>query len=822
MSFWNCVQDAIDEGSADRERGRKAQERWKELSDRYERQGHPRHTAEVMAAEDVKASFKREAGEKRHVYTAKMASNRKHQAEVALSKTPERDMTDKVEALDYQHRALVRRFNGRLGKFLREHHRDLLGRVTKPAQMKNIVRELHGEATGDAGAALLANGLRDALEDMRLMFNEAGGIMGKLDNFGLPHSHNRRAVTRAGFRRWFEEIDQKIDWSRMEDRLTGKPFQAEGGDAPSLEIRQSVLREIYDNIAYGKESREAVYGRPKGVATYRRGAEQRILHFKDADGWMDYNKKFGTGDAFTTLMSHVHRMARDISMMREFGPNPHLGAEYRGQLLEVRARNEGSEALADKVRGNARHAQRMIKVISGGSMPDTLLQDYVATFFSSARHVMTAAFLDRAVIASISDINTMRLAATSMGMNPGNLIKRHVDLLKSGLSRDEALRAGWVADTLSDAGTALARFQMEVPPAEVAERLSSAAMRVQGLSHWTDMGRVAFQMEMSGLFASQAGRALDQVDEPLRGLLKKWRVSEKEWAAFTNQETFFNAENGATFASPIYWREATDLPAREADDLFAKIQGLVEEQTEIAVPTQSVWARAFVEGGDAPPGSIAYEVMKSGLMFKSFAMTFTINQIRQINNRGGILSKGGALYAANLAAGATVMGALALQIGDLAMGRDPQDMTTPEFWGRAAMKGGGFGILGDIVSTGQASWGGGFPEYVAGPVPQAIGDVWNLTFKNAFEFATGKDTNFAKEIARFGKRYFPMGQMPAIGPAGDRMIWDQLQLLLDPDSADAMAKASKKRKKDYGGGEYWLPGEIIPGRLPNLRTAIGG
>ena len=36
-----------------------------------------------------------------------------------------------------------------------------------------------------------------------------------------------------------------------------------------------------------------------------------------------------------------------------------------------------------------------------------------------------------------------------------------------------------------------------------------------------------------------------------------------------------------------------------------------------------------------------------------------------------------------------------------------------------------------------------------------------------------------------------MGQMPAIGPAGDRMIWDQLQLLLDPDSADAMAKASR-------------------------------
>ena len=55
-------------------------------------------------------------------------------------------------------------------------------------------------------------------------------------------------------------------------------------------------------------------------------------------------------------------------------------------------------------------------------MPDTLFQDYVATFFSSARHVMTSAFLDRAVIASIADINTMRLAATSMGINPATLI----------------------------------------------------------------------------------------------------------------------------------------------------------------------------------------------------------------------------------------------------------------------------------------------------------------------------------------------------------------------------------------------------------------
>lgn len=27
------------------------------------------------------------------------------------------------------------------------------------------------------------------------MFNEAGGLIGKLDDWGLPHAHNRRAVS---------------------------------------------------------------------------------------------------------------------------------------------------------------------------------------------------------------------------------------------------------------------------------------------------------------------------------------------------------------------------------------------------------------------------------------------------------------------------------------------------------------------------------------------------------------------------------------------------------------------------------------------------
>ena len=819
MSFFDCVQDGMADGMVDQERGARAQQMWKDIADKYERQGYSRQNAEALAAEDVKAAFKKEAGETRHVFLARIANNRKLQQGVAAAKDLTHYQTRTVEELDYKARGLVRRFNGRLAAFLREHHRDLLGNVTKPAQMRNLVAELHGESTGDAAAQALAKGVRDALEDMRLMFNEAGGIIGKLDNYGVPHSHNRRAVTLAGFDRWFADIQPTIAWNRIEDNLTGKPFQAEGGPEPDIETQRRFLREIYDNIVYGKDSQKAVYGRPKGAALYRRSAESRVLHFKSSDDWIAYNKKYGSGDPFKSLMGHVHKMSRDIVAMREFGPNPGLGVEYQQQLAMERARKEGLDPR--KIHGNGKHARRMFAVESGGGQAETLFQDYVSTFMSSARHVMTSAFLDRAILASISDVNTMRLAAEAMGLNPVNMMARHVEIMKNELTGSEALRAHWVADTLADPGIALARFQSEVPPAEIAERLSSASMRIQGLSGWTDAARMAFQWEVHGAMAEQAGKKLSEIDHPIGKFLRESGLTEEQWAAFTRPDTMFKAGNGATFADPLYWREATDLPADQADDIFFKVQGMIEEQTEFAVPAQSLYARGATDlaAFDLPPGSLPYEVLKSGLMFKSFIMTLTVNQIRRIAAQPTLAGKIG--YGLNLVAGATVLGGLSVQLAEIVKGNDPLDMTDPAFWGKATLKGGGFGIIGDIVATGQASWGGGIPSYVAGPVFQSLGDAWNLTVKNAWEFATGEETNFAKELTDVGRRYTPMGQTPLIGPAMDRLLWDQLQLFLDPESAAQIKKRATARENRDGNASWWMPGSPTPDRTPNLGAALG-
>lgn len=832
MSMFDCIQSAMDDTGedgvkADRARGERAQAMWREMADTYERQGHPRQTAEQLAADDLREAFKREAGEKRHFYTSKMASMRRSQAHVNSAAAP--DMTRRMNMLDFQHRGIVRRFNGKMGAYLKEHHRDLLGRITNPAQQAHIADELHGIASGNPHAKALADGIRDALEELRVMFNEAGGAISKLDNWGVAHVHDALAVRRAGFQRWFSEIDGKLDWARIIDPLTGRPMQIDTRTGlPPLEARQSYLKSSYDNIVFSKEADEVAYGRPKGVATYRKHMDQRHLHFKSGADWMAYNKQFGTGGLHQSLMGHVHRMARDISLMREFGPNPKLGAEYEADLWRARAKREGNEGLLDAISSDSSTALRMLNVMSGGNVSSSLGMQMSARFFSTARNLMTSAFLDRAVIASVSDMNTSRMAAKSMQMNPSNIMGKLVGALPS-LSRDELLRAGWVADTMADAGSALARFQAEVAPTEWAERVTQASMRIQGLSAWTDRARAINYQEFSGYMASQADRSLADLDPALRSHLAKWGVTAADWDEFRRVENLLTAGNGATFAMPLHFRNVTTLDRQAADRLFFKMQGAAEEWLELAVPTRSLLGQAWTDPAAVglPPGHPLYEVAKSATMFKSFPITFTINQYRQVQARGGFGSIEGMKYALDLAAGATIFGAVSLQIGDLLMGRDPQDMTNPMFWGRAATKGGGFGVIGDIVTTGQASWGGGFAGYVAGPVPQMMTDVWGVTLGPAMTKiwgeATGEevDTNYAQKLAKFGKRYTPMGQTPLVGPAIDRNIWDRLQIFLDPESVDALERASRNRENLTGAGEFWLPGQSVPSRAPNLGTAIG-
>ena len=826
MSFWNCVDEVMRDDPAVKDRGERAQAMWKDLSDQYERQGHPRHKAEVIAAEDVKEAFKREAGEVRHVYLSRIANMRKLQQDVLSTKKLTTHATKAMERVDYMQRGLLRRFNGTLAAFLRDHHTNLVGTVKNKAQMMDVVRELHGEATGSTNAKVLADGIRASLDEMRLSFNEYGGIIGKLDDWGMPHSHNALQIRKAGFDTWFADVQNRLDWTKIEDHLTGKPFQADGGAPPPVDVQRRVLKEVHDNIVFGRGSAEAVYGKSQGSALYRARAEHRILHFKSADDWMAYNKSYGSGDPYRSLMTHVGKMARDVAAMHEFGPNPALGLDYMNQLITKAARDAGDTKKALLAQGNTAWASRMMRVYNGGSPPAGPIAAHVASFMAGTRQVLTAALVDRAMLVSISDLNTTRMAAEAIRLNPKNIMSTYVgtlsDAVKQGtMATDDLMRLGWIMDTLSDPGAAAARFDGEFVPNEVTNRILNFSMRIQGLAQHTDTMRFAMQADFWGTMAKFSDQPLADIPSPFGDVLRDSGLTDADWREFTS--ILQTAPNGATFANPLYWRAETNLPRKQADDIFFKVQTAIEEWTEKGVPTSSLLGQGAMEPAayGLTPGSPGYEAMKSTLMFKSFITTLTINQARMVQMSGGLWSKGGWRYIVEFVGGATALGAISLQLYELSKGNDPLDMTDPEFWGRAAFKGGGFGIIGDLVSAGQTSWGGGFSSYLAGPIPQLGQDAWDLSVKNGVQFLSGDETKFAEELARFGKRYTPAGQTPLAGPAIDLMLWDQLQLILDPESYATMMQKAQSRENLSGNGSWWMPGSPLPSRAPDLSAVAG-
>ena len=47
--------------------------------------------------------------------------------------------------------------------------------------------------------------------------------------------------------------------------------------------------------------------------------------------------------------------------------------------------------------------------------------------------------------------------------------------------------------------------------------------------------------------------------------------------------------------------------------------------------------------------------------------------------------------------------------------------------------------------------------------------------------------------------------------AVDRLLWDKLQTLVDPDYRQSFARAQRRVAKDYGQAYWWQPGATAPG-----------
>lgn len=825
-SMSDCLARAMDFGHIDRARGIAAQTAYDQLVQRYETIMGPAQ-AQAKAAEDLRKATKAANAARRHKVVNQLQAMRRLQNQIATAPDPAvaiRNLLEYSEGSGFRGesvRSVMEAYQTSIAAGLHEVLEkiglNVVGSSRDAALLEKVIRELHGDNTGDALAKNFADAVRKVQQRMRRLFNAHGGDIGNLSDYGVPHTHDAARLRELGYDAWADRVHGLAAWDRIIDRATGSPFAAAPGQLPPRADVEAMLREVYEGITTrGWDTREPSMA-VGGKALYAQRADHRVLHFRDGAAWLEYNKEFGASDPFSAMMDGLNGMARDVALMRVLGPNPRLGLEYAAQVAQKRAAKAGDAKLADRVHGQSKLARTMLAHLDGSAnVPESIAW---ARFLSGARAVLTSAQLGSAVLSSVTDVATITTAAQHMGMNPGNVLGRSVQLMASQATRQTAARMGYVAQTMADAGGGSARYFGQMFGQGIPQRLAGFTLRATGLSHITDMRKVAFQMEFAGHLADHGGLPLGQLPEPLRRAFDARGISAADWDALRDPVMRFHAPNGGDFISPIYWLEhQAAMPRVEAEGLAMRLQAMIQEQLEYAVPTASVEGRARMTGANAP-GTIYGELLRSSFTYKSFSVSLMLNQYRRFAQIEGRWNK--AAYAAKMSSMLIVLGAVAIQLKELAKGNDPRPMTEGKFWWAALFQGGGLGIFGDFFASEQNRMGGGIGATAAGPMVGAIGDAISPFASNLNALVQGKDTHLGRDVAGLVQRYTPFASSAFYARAAySRIVVDNLSQFLDPEAETLMRRRIKKQERDYGTRPWWTPGENLPGRMPDLGNAF--
>jgi hypothetical protein len=703
----------------------------------------------------------------------------------------------------------------------------LLGRRANRAIMSDFVKELHGEASGDATAKQLARAVDTVFEDLRQRFNAAGGAIGKIDKFGLPHSHDRLKVKRGGREAWKAKITPLLDPDRMTNPVTGQPVGRAGLDAALDHVYDSIVSQNRANIT------PSMTRRGQGsIASQRQ--DERFLMFRDAASWLDYNRTYGKGDVVQAVFNHVNGMARDIAAMEILGPNPAAMVEYMKQVVgfEIGKKEVGKPSLAKGPRffknSQAALAEHRLDALWQTMRGRATVAAGWADFAANLRNVLIAAQLGKTVIlAASTDPFVARASRKLAGLPVTATISKMIATLGEQSKRD-IIRSGIIWDEYMHIMHDELRFSGPAVGADWSRWIADRGVTWSGLQPLTIGRKLVEARAWQAHIADESGKAFAQLDQRFRTTLEGFGVDAATWdiwrkgkdpAGFvTPRQIELNGGDvqyldmsGGALRSPAHKAEAKALAHRAAAEMLSEV---ISSWSERSVPAGTPNSRSILTGA-APRGTFTGEMVDYMLQYKSFGLSFTTMQMEAIfemaaTRGGGKGFRSGLAYMAPLAIMLTVGGAVYLQIGALLDGKKPEDMNDPGFWLKAAYTGGGFGLFGDFVKSSENRFGQSPFESLLGPGPAAIGDAVKLTLGNAQAIAAGEDTNIGRQTVQSLRRYTPvLSSHWATRGAYNRLVLDNLQWMLDP-AADKSFKAQAAQAKKNGTPFFVRPGAFTP------------
>lgn len=711
-----------------------------------------------------------------------------------------------VQSIDSKSRAIAAIYRGELVDFY-TNVKGGLGVFTDAELVQKIVRERFNDSTGDPLAKKISDKMGEVFEGMRERFNRAGGDIGKLDDWGLPQTHSLEKIVLAGKQAWVQKAEGLID--------TSKYVHEDGTYYSQQEIRE-LLEYSFDTLSSNGANKTEIgrqsFGGNSKVTS--RHSESRVLHFKDAESWMEYQSEFGGMPFVDLIEAHVNGLSKDIAMVENLGSSPKNAMRI---LMDAAEQKDWQKGIDANDTGKSRkRAQVMFDEFSGQNTPQS---EVLANLGLAYRSMNVASMLGGTTISSVTDQAMIAKTASIHGiayrktfgelisqLNPKN--KEDRELAHSlGLATEEML--GSIARWSDDGLTSVHGKSQKL--ARVSSGIASQVMRISGLNALTAASKVGFTkmlMHKYGtLTRSKAWADLDAMD---RELMEKTGLNERAWEVMRLADPVVDRKgNQLMSARSIYEIPDSDLtrfgdPQRVRNEVATQFQAHLLDEQGMAVVEAGLRERTWMSAGQRK-GTGMGELVKSMLQFKSFPAAFLMRHGSRAMAQDGV--KGKAAYGVSLFAMTTLLGALAVQLKELANGNDPSTMWDSDdpqkamnFWTRSAVQGGGLSILGDILVAGTDTSGRSTSDFMVGPLGSDVKAVLGLTVGNLTQYYDDKDTNASNEAFRLLKNKIPAQNLWYTKAATNRMIFDEMQDMIAPGYRE---KLLRKAERQHDRTRFW-------------------
>ncbi|WP_261532603.1 hypothetical protein [Burkholderia multivorans] len=712
--------------------------------------------------------------------------------------------------------------------------------VDNPAMERDIIREVYRGADGSTGnevAKAAAEQISKTTAAMRERFNRAGGNVGELDYGYVPIRHSQSKVlgngSDAARHAWADAVMPLLDRSQYLDDAGNPLSDADlrkmlvGEDREPWERANAAARGniaprkqgVWDTIAYGGVNK-IVPGETTGsAARANAGSAHRVLHFRDADAHIQYNRQYGEGSLLNALIDHVGGMAKNIALVERYGPNPTRNMKTQMQLTAV---HDGTEMRT--LEGGMTSIGAYWNYVTGTT--NTPVNPALARKMETLRTTVSAVKLQGTVLAALGDVGTMFVTA---GYNKVPFFKTLGTAARLMAPGSKDFRAwlssqGLIAESLEHG---LNRWGTDNLATTWARNLSAATMKFGGVTGWTDALRTAFQSHMMRGLAGIGRTDWNSLTEWDRRALTRAGITADDWAVVNKAAP--GKYGDAEYLTPDALYATGDA---RAADVVPKLLGMIREEGEFAVLNPDLRTKVIAS---ATPGTVTGELKKSFMQFKSFPMAMISRHWGRIGDmrRSGDFRVDGApalanpmAYAAALVVSTTLIGAISTQAKNLLAGKDPEPMFddvkhAAGFWTRAFSVGGGAGFAGDMLVAAfeSADYGSLLGSAVGGPLLSTLFQPLRAVSSNVQDAAQGKDTHVGADLLKIAQSNTPLVNLWFWKTVWNRLIWDNLAENLSPGVTQRNINRSRNQ---YHNDFFWSPGTSGPQRAPDLAAAIGG